>query len=281
VLEYRKRRAARNGITQHEAVLELPASRPDLVITDRYWASKAKLAHRLKEIEAPGACRHTIYLKPESVGKAGVDILLRRELDAATAALVGEVVRQVEESETGLVVFAMADTTIAVIPPFPVEEDAVFAGSETADLVEILEQELTIGVVLLRLGKFAVGVFEGGEMVASKSDSRYVKNRHRAGGSSQRRYERSRDRLVRELYDEAGEVTQRIFAPYEGRMDYILMGGEKHTLREFVERCEYVRRHQTKRLSRQLEVERPGHKALENIPYEIWKSRVLVFKAGV
>ena len=55
------------------------------------------------------------------------------------------------------------------------------------------------------------------------------------------------------------------------------MGGERHTLRAFTERCSFLQRMEDKRLSRVLDVDRPGKNALDGISYEVWKSRVLVF----
>ena len=87
----------------------------------------------------------------------------------------------------------------------------------------------------------------------------------------------SRERLVRELFDKACEVSQDIFSPFGGRIDYILLGGERHTLRSFVQRCSYLKTLEGITLDRVLQVDRPGQKALEGISGEVWKSRVLTF----
>ena len=138
-----------------------------------------------------------------------------------------------------------------------------------------MARDMVVGVVLLRLGRYAVGVLRGETLATSKTDTRYVKNRHRKGGSSQRRFERSRERLVRELFDKACEVTRQIFSPYETSMGHILLGGERHTLRAFTERCEYLRRKRSKTLSRVLSVHSPNNAALSGIAREVWQSRVV------
>ena len=165
----------------------------------------------------------------------------------------------------------------AVVPPFPVQENVAAEKAHTAPLIRLLGNELLVGVVLLRLGRYAVGVLRGSELVASKTGSRYVKSRHRAGGSSQRRFERSRERLVRELFDKACEVSQDVLSPFGERIDYILLGGERHTLRSFAQRCSHLKAREGITLSRVLQVDRPGQKALEGISGEVWKSRVLTF----
>ena len=128
------------------------------------------------------------------------------------------------------------------------------------------------------MGRYAIGVVRGDKLLASKTDTRHVKNRHRAGGSSQRRFMRSRDRLIRELYDEACSVTRRIFEPHLGTIDFVLTGGERQTINGFLKRCEFLEKSNLPVMKRLLAVERPSHKALEGIHREVWKSRVLVFE---
>ena len=194
---------------------------------------------------------------------------------------IESVAAQVGDSETGLALFAGEKRIVVVVPPFPLDAyGGVAGGVDLGPIVELLNRDLLVGVVLLRLGRYAVGVVGGDRLVASKTDTRYVKRRHRAGGSSQRRFERSRERLVRELYDKTCRVFRDVISPYADRMDYVLMGGERHTLRAFVKRCDGLRALESKTLRRVLPVERPGQKALESAPLDIWKSRVDVFIAG-
>ena len=47
--------------------------------------------------------------------------------------------------------------------------------------------------MLVRLGRFSVATYRGGKLAASKTDSRYVKGKHHAGGTSQLRYTRVRE----------------------------------------------------------------------------------------
>ena len=101
-----------------------------------------------------------------------------------------------------------------------------------------------------------------------------VKSRHRAGGSSQRRFERSRQRLIRELYDKTCEVARALFEPRIRQIDYIMLGGERNTLNGFAKRCRLMQDLKPKTLSRLLSVDRPNQLALQSISREIWKSRV-------
>ena len=250
-----------------------------LQLSKRYRAGKPRMLRLLDDMAASGEIHRTWYLTPEGCDTLRVAQLPSAGLDFTDPQdkKVGWVLGQVEDTETGLVVFLGDERVVAVAPPFPVAADAVHDGTEKSRLAGLLDEDFLIGLVLLRLGRYAVGVMRGERLLASKTGSRYVKNRHRAGGSSQRRFERSRERLVRELYDKACSVTQDVFAPYHDRLEFILMGGERHTLQGFVRRCDYLEALAGKTLSRHLEMDRPGQAALDGIAREVWRSRVMVF----
>lgn len=245
--------------------------------SERYWASKARLLRLLSELETAGWCQRTFYFTPASL----VSSRIQRAIPAQDPweARIAPLVQEIGEAETGLALFWGEEQALVVQPPFPLAADTQAEGAEIAPLVELLGRELLIGVILLRLRRYAVGVLQGQDLIASRTDSRYVKNRHRAGGQSQRRFERSRERLVRELYDKACEVTRDMLSPYERQLDYILLGGERHTLRGFVERCDYLQAHAKKTLGRTLLVDSPNQEALQNIAFEVWKSRVTSYCA--
>ena len=246
-----------------------------LRISETYWAGKGKLLRLLSELEASESYLRTLYFTPASL----VPPKPRSPASAANlrTSRIDVVLEELGESETGAVVFMGEHQIIAVVPPFPQATDRSNEGVDASPLRELLNSDLLIGVVLLRLKRYAIGVLKGDSLVASKTDTRYVKNRHRAGGTSQRRFERSRERLVRELFDKTCEITMNIISPYGNKIDYILMGGERHTLRGFIERCRYMQDNEKKTLKRLLRVDKPNHEALEKIAFEVWKSKVLVF----
>jgi peptide subunit release factor 1 (eRF1) len=252
-------------------------------VIERYWTRKDRLLRLLAELVESGSCRSTLYVTSESVGS-------ERGLPAGGPSTrvsgpvlppeLADLTRLAGESETGLAIFFCDDRTIAVSPPFPLQEHLYAEGAQTTPLVDLLSADLLIGVILLRLGRYAVGVLRGEEIVASKVGTRHVKSRHRAGGSSQRRFERSRERLIRELFDKACEVAADILGPYKGRIDYLLLGGERHTLHRFVRRCRLAQELAPETLRRVLEVVRPGQAALQHIHEEVWKSRVHLLEPG-
>jgi hypothetical protein len=240
-----------------------PGTSPEYRIARRRWVTRPGLHKLLMALEGSDEPYRTLYLKPDSQNPGP---------DAGPE--VSEVLREVPKSETGLAIFMGDGSAIAVAPPFPIGEDAFAEGVDGSPLRDLLDRNRTVGIVLLRLGRYAVGVVQGENLLASKSGSRHVKNRHKQGGSSQRRFERSRERLVREIFDKACEVMRTVFTPYENRMDYIMLGGEKTTLRGLEERCAYLTKTDIEVMARRLAVERPGKVALGTIHREVWKSHV-------
>ena len=247
-------------------------------VVERHWTGKARLLRLLAEVEGGGWCLRSVYLMPGSTLA-----LTKAEsggLSDVERQMLTEIVDGLGPSDTGAAVFMGEGRATAVLPPFPLAASSLHIGADTIALRDLLAGRPVVGVVLLRMGRYAVAVLRGEYLSATKTDSRYVKNRHRAGGQSQRRFMRSRDRLVRELYDKTCEVVRDVFKPFGGDIDYVLLGGERNTLRAFRERCKLMQDLGPKVLSRTLQMDRPNQATLEKIAFEVWKSRVLTFEPG-
>ncbi|MCE2458583.1 MAG: hypothetical protein J4G14_12345 [Dehalococcoidia bacterium] len=217
-------------------------------------------------------CAVTVCVSAETLGARDYGHLLPESEPERSQ--VAEALAEGGSSDTGVAVFAAPERVVAVQPPFPLTVDVRAAGLESKPILEVFNSEPVVGIVLLRLGRYAIAVLRGNKLLATKTDTRYVKNRHRKGGSSQRRFERSRERLVREFYDTTCRMTRTVFEPHLRDIDYVMLGGERGTLNGFVKRCRMMRDLESKTLSRILPVDRPNQKALESISYEVWKSRV-------
>ena len=249
-----------------------------LELVERHSTGKARLIRLLDEIAEDCWCERTLYLTPASLNARADDSRVVRT-DRPDDDVLAVVSQAVGESDTGLALFVGQGRAVAICPPFPLRDDVSRSGLVSSPLLRLLETEYLIGIVLLRLGRYAVGVLEGDKLIASKTAGRYMKSRHRAGGQSQRRFERSRERLIRELYDKTCEMTRSVFAPYADRIDYILLGGENSTLSGFTERCRLMRDFSHKTQKRRLAIDRPDQKTLNNIAFETWKSRVYSFQS--
>jgi hypothetical protein len=237
----------------------------------RLELTRPRLEALLAELEASPGDWLTVYLPGRQIPSPNEDLApdqagWLRKIEA----LVSEV-----DSETGAAFFWSEERRLVVLPPFPLGEAACRAGCDTLPLRSLLAQSRKVGVVLLRLGRYAIGVFEGERLVDSKSGQRFVKGRNKAGGQSQRRFARIREKQAREMFEKACEEVRARFEPVERELDHVFLAGDRHTLGAFLKRCPYLRRLEDRTMKRLLPVAQPGQAALEAMPREIFKSQVL------
>jgi Actinobacteria/chloroflexi VLRF1 release factor len=91
----------------------------------------------------------------------------------------------------------------------------------------------TVGVLLVRLGGFAVGVFSGvpPRLGPSKTGRRLVHGRSAAGGWSQHRFARRRENQAAAALGAAADAAAGIFGPYGADgLDAVVLGGDKRSV---------------------------------------------------
>src|ERR1700722_15549747 len=119
------------------------------------------------------------------------------------------------------VIFVAPDGAMARCPPpFPgYSEQIGLIASESASAVaaHALAQR-TVGVLLVRLGGYAVGVFTGSppRLAGSKVGTRPVHGRSAAGGWSQQRFARRRDNQASEALRAAADAAVLVFGRWTG-----------------------------------------------------------------
>ncbi|HSV64773.1 MAG TPA: acVLRF1 family peptidyl-tRNA hydrolase [Mycobacteriales bacterium] len=137
----------------------------------------------------------------------------------------------------GAVTFEAADGALAECwPAFPLRDlpgsepggwdgggwDGLVAGPLVAHALA----RRRVGVVLARLGGYAVGIFDGDRLAASKVGSRPVHGRSAAGGWSQQRFARRREGQVAQAARAAADDVARVLAPSlaRGKVDSVAPG---------------------------------------------------------
>jgi hypothetical protein len=203
-----------------------------------------------------------VYLAPGS----GVGVL--KGLDASSGwpeALAG-LDRSILASDTGIVGLMAGQWGLVILPPFPLTETMALDSWSTAPLMANVNAEYTIGVVLLRLGRSTVALFKGDQLISAKTDARYVKGKHHAGGTSQRRFQRIREGQARKMYDKTCDTVRAQLEPHAGKLEYLLLGGDRITLNEFVKVCPHVERLRGITLQRRLNIRDPKRDTLEEVP---------------
>jgi hypothetical protein len=101
------------------------------------------------------------------------------------------------------------------------------AGDAVAALLAHAARPRVVGVLLVRLGGYACGVYDGPRLVASKVGSRQVHGRSAAGGQSQQRFARRREGQVRVALQAAADTAARVLAPRAAGLEALVLGGER------------------------------------------------------
>jgi hypothetical protein len=123
------------------------------------------------------------------------------------------------------VTLAAADgSTAAIDVPFPPLD-----GTRVAELLAHVSRERRVGVLLVRRGGYAAGVFLGAALESSKVGSAYVQGGTKAGGWSQQRYARRRANQASAAFAEAADVAARILA--DEPLDALVLGGDRAAVR--------------------------------------------------
>jgi Actinobacteria/chloroflexi VLRF1 release factor len=160
-------------------------------------------------------------------------------------------VTQGSAAQGSAITFRAADGAVAEchapFPPLPrLPADAPADSAASAAAAAVAAHALAdrvVGVLLVRLGGYAVGVFAGSPpvLVAAKTGSRLVHGRSAAGGWSQHRFARRREKQASEALAAAASAAAAIFGQHASQcasqhasqcagLDAVVLGGDRRTV---------------------------------------------------
>jgi hypothetical protein len=171
--------------------------------------------------------------------------------------------------------FELDELTLVVTPPFGLEEVGEYDVLRVQPVLDALRVEPTVAVLLVRMGGYAVGVFEGEKLVASKVGTRFVKGRHKKGGSSANRFRRRRGEQERELVDAAAEEAARVLGPWRDRVEHVALGGDRSAVGRVLEARADLAWLQPLALERFFDVVEPRLRVLAALPYQLYAAKVV------
>jgi hypothetical protein len=164
------------------------------------------------------------------------------------------------EQRPELVVHVAADGAVASIEvPFP---------PLNGSLVEHVLTDRVVGVLLVRLGGHAAGVFDGTRLVASKVGARNVQGRSAAGGWSQQRFARRRAGQAVVAHAAAADDAAKVLLGRD--LDALVVGGDRNGVDAVLadRRLAHLQPLLTGRL---LAVPDPRLKVLQEVPFrDVW-----------
>ena len=167
-----------------------------------------------------------------------------------------------------------AGELIVVRPPFGLAHEGEYEVVQLDQLFEALAVDRVVAALLVRLGGYAVGVFEGERLVVSKVGSRFVKGRHKKGGSSSGRFSRRRDEQARALIEEAAEVAVRVLEPWRERVEFVALGGDRVAIDRVLAASPELGWLAERALPRFFTVPEPRQRVLERLPYDVYSAEV-------
>jgi Actinobacteria/chloroflexi VLRF1 release factor len=136
--------------------------------------------------------------------------------------------------DTAAVTLTAADGVVAelMVPFPPLRPDPA---DPYGGLVAHALRQRRVGVLLVRLGGYATGIFDGTTLVASKVGSRQVHGRSAAGGQSQQRFARRREGQVRVALAAAADTAVAVLVPEVSTLDAVVLGGDRRAADEVLE----------------------------------------------
>jgi len=150
-------------------------------------------------------------------------------------------------SDGSVVTLTALDGSVAALhPPFPPVPGLVGlpagaaaapagaaapAAAAAAALAAHALADRTVGVLLVRLGGYAAGVFTGSppRLIGSKTGSRNVHGKSAAGGWSQQRFARRREKQASEALKAAADAAFSVFSVGPS-LDAVVLGGDKRSI---------------------------------------------------
>lgn len=164
--------------------------------------------------------------------------------------------------------------SLLVRPPFGLAHEGAYSEIRLGPLLEEIERDHVVAVLLVRLGGYAVGVFEGERLVASKVGSRFVKGRHKKGGSSANRFRRRREEQARALVAEAADVASGVLEPWRERAEFAALGGDRAAVEAVLAARPELGWLADRALDRFFTVSEPRLRVLERLPYDLYAVEV-------
>jgi hypothetical protein len=238
----------------------------------RYQLSKPRLLLLLDELKANSIEVASLCVPPKS-SKTNIENLMETIIEMS--GLPEDISKTIANSPTGAILFWGPRHRYLIMPPFPISEERVSNSCEIEPLRSLMERQYLIGLVLVRMGAYAIGVVRGDQLLSSKVGTGLVHARHRQGGSSSHRFERHREKQIETFFTRVCENTREQLEPYSRQLEFVIYGGTRETLLDFRKQCRFLQQFGNRTLDRLLDTRKPGKSGVQEALQEAWSSRVI------
>ena len=244
-----------------------------MLVTSQYKLTRTKLLSLLGEIEHDSEKAITMYLLPGATESAAYI-----EKIPELIPIKAEVEKKTNSSQTGTVIFWGPSHKLLIMPPFPLKDKYVASGYDVALLRALLEPDYRIGIVLVRLGSYSIGITEGERLILHNTGTGLVHGRQRQGGSSAARFQRRRQDQAHHFLERVGEHARELIKAYGKNLDYFVYGGARTTIQQLRKQCGFFEQFDENLLPPLLEIPEPRFNVLEKAVNQIWSSRVIEWR---
>lgn len=234
---------------------------------NEYYVKRSNMSDFLDRLEEDsGSITSSVYLPPSLAEKDIRQIIATPFPDTIIELAAGSI--------TGAMIYSGSESNTMVLPPFPVKEKVIFSDFTTEPLRELLAKECIIGLVLVHLGTYAVGVCKHDVLISSKVGTGLVHGRTRKGGSSSQRFQRRRENQAREFLERVCGHAREHLQPYERTLDYLIYGGPHQTVLQLQKECPVLNKFEDRTLQI-IDIPALRQKVLEAAVTRIWSSRII------
>jgi peptide subunit release factor 1 (eRF1) len=172
------------------------------------------------------------------------------------------------------------EEAVLVTPPFGLAHEVAYDRVETGPLREHLTRPRVVGLLAVRLGGFAAGVYEDERLVAGRGGSRFVKGRNRKGGSSSGRFARRRGEQARDLHERAATLAEEVLGPRAAGLDELVLAGDRFALAAVLEQARLPAGLVDRARPAAFTVPDPRSSLLEHLGRELWSSDLVRLPSG-
>lgn len=247
-----------------------------MLIPKKLVLSRQKTFDYLAGLEAASAADRTLYIPP-GLFRPKIEELL----EAIPEQLPANIIELAGSSPTGAALFWSQPRKCLILPPFPVMQESTSAGFNVKPLHSLLERELNIALVLIRLGSYAVGLCHGENLVSSKVGTGLVHARHHQGGSSQGRFARHREKQIEYFMTRVCEHVREQLEPQAQTIDYLVYGGSNTAILLLKKRCSFLEKFDNRNLPPLLDIPDPRKPVLLKAIERVWLSTVIEWREEI
>jgi hypothetical protein len=243
-----------------------------MFVSKRFCLGRSKMLGFLDELALTEGKAISLYL-PQGTPQARVENLLGK-MFAATAIPPG-VAEAIAGSRMGAAFFWRPPQMYVVLPPFPIAEEYITNSYDVGPLRSLLSQDFLIGLVLVRLGAYSIGICRGTELIDSKTGTGLVHARHKKGGSSQARFARHRENQIEQFLGRVCSHVREHIESHARSLDYLVYGGARTTILSLRKQCPFLRQFEDRILRTLLDIPEPRQAVLEKAIGTVWSTDVI------